>query len=126
MKIIITESQFKKLVEKTIKESIGGDPVHEIYYGLGEKAKAVIDYLYNEGVVAYDDDNLSAMANDMSLINFKDICKLIHSEYAGELTDDEIITLEDYMKTGSNPELEGQIFRAVREYEEKAHEYMKN
>jgi len=124
MKIFITEAQFKKLTEHMISESICVDPVHEIYYGIGEKAKAVIDYLYNEGVVAYDDEHITAMANDMSLIDFKDICKLIRSEYNNNLTDDEVMTLEDYINTGSNPELEDQIFRAVKEYEQQAHEYL--
>lgn len=124
MKIRITESQFKKLMSMAVNESIGGDPVHEIYYEIGEKAKGVIDYLYNEGVIAYDDEHLTAMANDMSLIDFKDICKLIRSEYSNNLTDDEVMTLEDYINTGSNPELEDQIFRAVKEYEQQAHEYL--
>lgn len=124
MKIFITEAQFKKLTEKLVSESICADPVHEIYYKIGEKAKGVIDYLYNEGVIAYDDEHLTAMANDMSLIDFKDICKLIRSEYNNNLTDDEVMTLEDYINTGSNPELEDQIFRAVKEYEQQAHEYL--
>ena len=123
MKIRITEAQFKKLMSMAINESIGGDPVHEIYYGIGEKAKSIIDYLYNEGVVAYDDEHLAAMVNDMSLIDFKDICNLIRSEYGDNLTDDEVMTLEDYLNTGSNPELEDQIFRAVKEYEKQAHQY---
>ena len=125
MKIFITEEQFKKLTKHMISESICADPVHEIYYGIGEKAKAVIDYLYNEGVVAYDDEHLTAMANDMSLIDFKDICKLIRSEYSNNLTDDEVMALEDYINTGSNPELEDQILRAVKEYEEQAHQYLR-
>lgn len=97
--------------------------VQDIYYGIGKKAEAVIDYLYNEGVVNYDDKHLSAMANNASLINFKDICKTILSEYSSELNDDEHIILSDYLKTGNNQELEDQIFRAVKEYEQKAHKY---
>lgn len=123
MRIIVTEAQFKKLMSMAVNESIGGDPVHELYYEIGEKAKAVVDYLYNEGVIDYDDEHLSAMVKDMSLINFKDICRTIMSEYGSELTDDEYIVISDYIKTGSNPELEDQILRGIKEYEKKAHRY---
>jgi hypothetical protein len=97
--------------------------VHDIYYGIGEKAKAVVDYLYNEGVVDYDDEHLNAMVKDMSLIDFKDICKTILWDYENNLSDDEYITLTDFVKTGSNPELEDQILRGIREYVENGNEY---
>lgn len=124
MKITITESQFKKLLQTVVNESIGGDPVHEQYYEIGEKAKAVIDNLYNEGVVAYDDDHLTAMANDMSKVNFDDIYYQITFEFGLDLSPEELKIIEDRLKTGSNPELDDQVMRAIREYEEKAHEYL--
>ena len=105
-------------------ESIGGDPVHELYYEIGEKAKAVVDYLYNEGVVAYDDEHLKAMAKNMSLIDFDDIYSQIVIEYGLDLPPKALKVIEDRLKTGSNPELDDQVLRGIQEYEKKAHEYL--
>ena len=124
MKIYITEAQFKKLTEHVITESIEINSMHELLYEIGEKAKAIIDYLYNEGVVEYDDEHLTAMVNNMRLIDFKDICKSILFNYSGELNVKEEKILKDYLKTGSNPELEDQILRVIREYEKLAHQFM--
>ena len=124
MKIYITEAQFKKLTEHVITESIEINSMHELLYEIGEKAKAIIDYLYNEGVVEYDDEHLTAMVNNMRLIDFKDICKSILFNYSGELNLKEEKILKDYLKTGSNPELEDQILRVIREYEKLAHQFM--
>lgn len=113
-----------KIKESKLRKIISEEIVNQVLLSLEDKVEGVVDYLYNEGVVAYDDDHLSAMANDMSLIDFKDICKTIISEYGSTLTGAEREMLDRYLLSGSFPELENHIYNAIKKYEQKAHEYL--
>ena len=63
------------------------------------------------------------MANDMSKVDFDDIYQQIVYEYGNQLSEEERKVIEERLSSGSNPELDDQLMRAIREYEETAHEY---
>ena len=123
MKVKINEKALRKIISEAIENTLYGQTTHDVLSRIEEKAESIIDYLYNEGVVAYDDQHLAAMAKDMSRINFKDICKEILYSFDGDISDEEKGALQRYLKTGSYPELEDHIYRAVVNYEKKAHEF---
>ena len=123
MRVKINEADLRKIISEAIENTLYGQTIHDVLSRIEEKAESVIDYLYNEWVVAYDDKLLAAMAKDMSRIDFKDICKVILYSFGGDISDEEKSVLQRYLKTGSYPGLEDHIYSAVVNYEKKAHEF---
>lgn len=119
MKIFITESQFKKLLSETIT-------VNETLLKLEDKAENVLDYLYNEGVVNYDDEHLKKILDtkDMSLVDYKDLCNNILCEFNTSLSEEEREALKRFIKTGSYPELVDHLWNAVLRFAEKSLKYL--
>lgn len=126
MKIRITEAQLKRIVSASVvNEAWYGevDTTHGALQEIKKYVEGAIDYLYNEGVIAYDDEHLNAMANDMSLVDFKDICKTTLWYADGQMSELAKGEIQRYLETGSYPELEDTILSAIREYRDPAGSY---
>lgn len=130
-KIYLSESQFKTLCRKFLREKRNedyakkllsemaygeADDIHGMLQKAKEYFKSEIDYLNNEGVVEYDFNNLRHNLNNFS--NFKDLCSATLSDCGSQMPADVKSQLERYITTGSYPELEDTIMQAVREYVE--------
>ena len=118
MRVIITESQFKRILQESVT-------VNQTLLSLEEKALATIDYLYNEGVMTYSDDVLKKILDtkDMSLVDYKGLCKDILSNFNTSLTDEERESLKKFIGTGSYPELVDHLWNAVLRFAKKSLEY---
>jgi hypothetical protein len=71
-----------------------------------------VDYMYNEGVVAYDDEHLASIVNRKAKPDYMDICQGILSEFKGinKKTKSE---LENYIKNQSSKQVENAINTGV-------------
>lgn len=67
-----------------------------------------VDYMYNEGVVAYDDKHLAAIVNRKAKPDYMDICQGILSEFKG-LSNKTKSELESYIKNQSSKQVENAI-----------------
>lgn len=132
-KIYLSESQFKSYCRLILREKRNedyaknllremaygeADDIHGILQKSKEYFKSTLDYLNNEGVMDYDFNVLRKKVNDMSSINFMDLCKTTLYEWGNKMPENVKAQLERYIKTGSYPELEDTIMQAVREYVE--------
>lgn len=59
-----------------------------------------IDYIYNEGVIDYDDQHLVDYSKGKKKPNFKEIVEGILNEYSKELDNITSIVLKKYLKDG--------------------------
>lgn len=96
----INESQLRNIIREAImdimEEYNGGD--------LGQELKQILtgelDYLYNEGVVAYDDNHLAAIARGTMKPDYDDLAKATISDYRGQASNEAIQILETFVNGG--------------------------
>lgn len=90
-----------------------------VYAEIYDCAYGIIDYFYNEGVVAYDDNHLSDYADKKAEPDFKDLVEEILYEYK-ELSQQAKAALEKYLKGNqSGSVVETAILGAIDDYVEK-------
>ena len=127
-KVIVSESQLRRIIAESIKSSLPWwdvDEKAENFAKIDEWAYNTIDYLYNEGVVAYDDRNLCAMAKGEAPIDYKDIIKVILHNYTTDCECEAGQMLRNYYKLSkkygeSIPEVEEAIKSAIKRFAEDA------
>lgn len=93
----------------------------ELQKQIFEWAYGVIDYLYNEGVVSYNWKSIKRMALGRIPIDYRDIIKVILSEYSTATSCDAGQALRNYMKLTKNGEegykwVEDTIKGAMKKY----------
>ena len=71
-----------------------------VFNEIAEYAEAWIDYMYNEGVIDYDDKHLVKYNKDKNP-NFKEIVEGILDEYSKEISQKTKQVLEKYLKEGN-------------------------
>lgn len=77
----------------------------------------VIDYLYNEGVVDYNDDNLEAYANGDKEPDYQDIVNTSLIEYKNSMPDGPYKMLKKYPNDKSHKDdIEEIIIMAIQNY----------
>ena len=82
---------------------------------------SLIDYLYNEGIVDYDDKHLVDYSKGKTKPKFKDIAKNLLNEYSKELSNTTQIVLKKYIKDGSTQDgkqsaVENAILSAISDF----------
>ena len=123
-KIKMNESELKEFISESVKKVIaemyrindrpyGNDEVkNEIYHFTFDE----IDYLYNEGLVEYDDDSLEDMATGEMVPNYNDLIKDILRSFDSKLSEETKRVLEDYLKGNEDEEIEHVIIAAIQNY----------
>lgn len=121
--ISIKESELRKIVQETLNESIAeliynkSDSYETVEDELYEMFSGEIDYLYNEGVIAYDDQHIKGMANGSVPIDYDDLIKSTLYDYGQTMSQDARQILKIYLKQGDTDEdVRGSIDRAIKEY----------
>ena len=127
--ISIKESQLRKIVQETINESIEeliynkSDSYNTVEDELYDVFRGEIDYLYNEGVISYDDSHIIAMANGKIPVPYQDLIESVLYDYASTLSKDAMNALKIYLAQGnSDKDIKGAADRAVKEYAKNCHE----
>lgn len=72
-----------------------------------------IDYMYNEGVVDYDDAHLVEYTDKKKTPNFNDIVKGVLDEYKSKLSNTTIIVLHNYLKNGAPKDKTSAVENAI-------------
>lgn len=110
-------------VKPSINESIAeliynkSDSYESVEDELYEMFSGEIDYLYNEGVIAYDDKHIKGMANGSVPIDYDDLIKSTLYDYGQTMSQDARQILNIYLKQGDTDEdVRGSIDRAIKEY----------
>lgn len=123
-KIKMNESELKEFISESVKKVIaemyrvndrpyGNDEVkNEIYHFTFDE----IDYLYNEGLVEYDDDSLEDMATGEMVPNYNDLIKDILRSFDSKLSEETKRVLEDYLNGNEDEEIEHVIIAAIQNY----------
>jgi hypothetical protein len=74
-----------------------------------------VDYLYNEGVVAYDDKHLKAIKHKKTEPDYIDICNgILHEGY--KISDKTKTELKKYIKNQSSKEIENAIMQGILQF----------
>ena len=123
MKVIISEQQFRDIIREEFDATF--DDEKNPYEMIEKWAYSVIDYLYNEGVCAYDDANIHAMATGKKPVDYKDIIKVILSEYTTDCDCEAGQILRNYYKLSKKydekiVEVEDSINSAIKKFAEDA------
>ena len=79
-----------------------------------------VDYLYNEGVVEYNDKHLKAIKCKKAEPNYLDICNGILQE-GYEISDKTKSELENYIKNQSSKEVENAIMKGILQFCQEAY-----
>lgn len=123
-KIKMNENELKEFISESVKKVIaeiyrvndrpyGNDEVkNEIYHFAFDE----IDYLYNEGLVEYDDDSLEDMATGEMIPNYNDLIKDILRSFDSKLSEETKRVLEDYLNGNEDEEIEHVIIAAIQNY----------
>lgn len=127
-KVIISESQLKKIITESIMSSLPWwdvDEKAENFAKIDEWAYGTIDYLYNEGVVDYDDKHICAMAKGEMPINYRELIKAIIYNYGTDCECEAGQMLRNYYNLSkkhgeSIPEVEEAIKSAIKRFAEDA------
>ena len=127
--VYMTEEQFKSfnrfLLREKRNEDYAKNLIQEITLGGGifqqvnlDKAKEyfkwTVDYLNNEGVVAYDFNNLKDA--DLANFDYVDLCKAALYAYGSEMQDNLRDAIKDYIKTRNNSGIEEAARQGLQEY----------
>ena len=106
-----------KHIDEYILETMSeSTKLHQLVYN-------AIDYLYNEGVVDYNDDAISAYINGKKDVPFQDIAQVVLDEYQKDLTPKIKKELEDVVKNGVKKDspIENTILGALDKFAEDAY-----
>lgn len=106
-----------KHIDEYILETMSeSTKLHQLVY-------SAIDYLYNEGVVDYNDDAISAYINGKKDVPFQDIAQVVLDEYQKDLTPKIKKELEDVVKNGVKKDspIENTILGALDKFAEDAY-----
>jgi hypothetical protein len=79
-----------------------------------------VDYLYNEGVVAYNDKHLKAIKRKKAEPDYLDICNGILQE-GYKISDKTKSELEKYIKNQSSKEVENAIMQGILQFCQEAY-----
>ena len=101
-----------KSLTEYITEKQTKSPFDEII----EFAYSWIDYMYNEGVVDYNDDALLKLVDRKAKPDYKDFCQGMLHEFKKDLGDKTIKALEDYLKSGKGTQVESAINAAIDKF----------
>ena len=127
--VYMTEEQFKSFNRFLLREKRNEDYakglIQEMALGGGifqqvnlDKAKEyfkwTVDYLNNEGVVAYDYNNLKDA--DLANFDYVDLCKATLYQYGPEMQDNLRNAIKDYIKTRNNSGIEEAARQGLLEY----------
>lgn len=127
--VYMTEEQFKSFNRFLLREKRNEDYakglIQEMTLGGGifqqvnlDKAKEyfkwTVDYLNNEGVVAYDYNNLKGA--DLANFDYVDLCKATLYQYGSEMQDNLRDAIKDYIKTRNNSGIEEAARQGIQEY----------
>lgn len=124
-KLTISESKIAKIICETIEELIynKSDSYSTVEDELYDVFRGEIDYLYNEGVISYDDSHIIAMANGKIPVPYQDLIESVLYDYASTLSKDAMNALKIYLKQGNtDKDIKGAADRAVKEYAKNCHE----
>ena len=83
---------------------------------------AFVDYMYNECVINYNDDNLNAYINGTRTPNYEDICLNIVKDGAVPLSPSSIELITNFLYFGSESDhevLKASIMEGIKEYANK-------
>ena len=111
----INVNNFDKYIDEAIDNTV--NPYKTIY----EKIYSEIDYLYNEGIIDYNDENLVAMANGSKPIDYCDIIKATLYDNSTNLANEAGNILRNtynlIKKHGETiPEVEETIQKAIKDF----------
>lgn len=79
-----------------------------------------VDYLYNEGVIAYDDKHLKAIKRKKAEPDYEDICNGILNE-GYKISDKAKTELKNYIKNQSSKEVENAIMQGILQFCQEAY-----
>lgn len=93
---------------KTLKNFLIESKTLSVFDDVIKLAYDFIDYMYNEGVVAYDDEHLADIVARKAKPDYVDICNGILSEFK-DIDKRTKTELERYIKTQSSKQVENAI-----------------
>lgn len=97
---------------KDIKTFIKESEKKSVFNDIADYAEAWIDYMYNEGVIDYDDRHLVEYSKNKKTPDFKDIVKGILDEYSSKITEETKNVLNKYLKD-KNPKKNSPVEHAI-------------
>lgn len=114
-KISINESELRTLVSETISELIYGkkDSYSNVYEELEQMFSGEIDYLYNEGVISYDDEHIKGMANGSIPVDYADLMNATSYDYGNQCSQEALALLKSGQVTD---EIKAAADKAIQEY----------
>ena len=121
--INLNESQLKKIVAESIKNVLSeldwktyanaaDKDGAEVSKQIEEYVYGWIDYIYNEGVIAYDDRHLVAYKDGKLKPDFKEIVNGVLSSYKN-IDNTTQIVLRKYLKNGAPKDKESSVEKAI-------------
>ena len=109
----LDESQLKKMVKESVKSVLNELASVRAVDRLRNMIIGEIDYLYNEGVVDYDDEHLEAMASGEIEPDYMDIARATYEDYqTGIFGDPEALEMLKSFISG-NPEHRSVIINTI-------------
>lgn len=99
---------------KTLKNFLIESKTLAVFDDVIELAYTFIDYMYNEGVVTYDDKHLSDIFNRKNKPDYVDVCNGILAEL--NVTKQTQTELENYVKTQKGNQIENAINAAFDKF----------
>ena len=120
MRYMVTEC-VKRILKEMYNINDNPYPENENKNMIYQLAYGEIDYLYNEGVVDYDDENLCAMANGEKPIDYCDLIQSMLYDCSTELENESGQMLRNYCKLSKHygetiPDVEEAIDLAVKNF----------